>query len=65
MMGSRYEDGSPIADQPIADELRTLLATGHETAATTLAWTVERPRRHPDLLSRLTAEVDAGRCELT
>ncbi|MCH9733861.1 MAG: cytochrome P450 [Actinomycetia bacterium] len=65
LMGARYEDGSAIADEHIADELLTLLAAGHETTATTLAWAVERLRRHPDLLRRLTAEVDAGGTELT
>jgi cytochrome P450 len=65
MLGARYEDGSPISDDHIADELLTLLAAGHETTATTLAWTIERLRRHPRLLSRLTAEVDSGGTELT
>ena len=60
MLQARYEDGSPISDDHIADELLTLLAAGHETTATTLAWAVERLRRHPRLLARLTAEVDAG-----
>src|ERR1700742_3890199 len=64
MLQARYEDGSPISDDHIADELLTLLAAGHETTATTLAWTVERIRRHPRLLSRLTADVDAGGSEL-
>ena len=65
MLRARYEDGSPISDGHVADELLTLLAAGHETTATTLAWTIERLRRHPRLLSRLTAEVDAGGTELT
>ena len=60
MLQARYEDGSPISDDHVADELLTLLAAGHETTATTLAWTVERLRRHPRLLARLTAEVDDG-----
>ena len=64
MLQARYEDGSPISDDHIADELLTLLAAGHETTATTLAWAVERLRRQPRLLSRLTAEVDAGGSEL-
>ena len=61
MLQARYEDGSPISDDHVADELLTLLAAGHETTATTLAWAVERLRRHPRLLARLTAEVDARR----
>ena len=64
MLQARYEDGSPISDDHVADELLTLLAAGHETTATTLAWTVERLRRHPRLLARLTAEVDAGGSDL-
>jgi cytochrome P450 len=64
MLSARYEDGSAISDGHIADELLTLLAAGHETTATTLAWAVERLRRHPRLLSRLTAEVDADKSEL-
>lgn len=64
MLQARYEDGSPIADDHVADELLTLLAAGHETTATTLAWAVERLRRHPRLLNRLVAEVDAGDSEL-
>ena len=64
MLQAPYEDGSPISDDHVADELLTLLAAGHETTATTLAWTVERLRRHPRMLARLTAEVDAGGAEL-
>jgi cytochrome P450 len=64
MLQARYEDGSPISDDHVADELLTLLAAGHETTATTLAWAVERLRRHPRLLSRLRAEVDGGESEL-
>jgi cytochrome P450 family 138 len=53
MLQSRYEDGSPITRAEIADELITLLAAGHETTATTLAWAVERLQRHPQLLDRV------------
>ncbi|MGB8406895.1 MAG: cytochrome P450 [Mycobacterium sp.] len=65
LLQARYEDGSAISDDHVADELLTLLAAGHETTATTLTWTMERIRRHPDLLARLAAEVDAGGTELT
>jgi cytochrome P450 len=64
MLQARYDDGSPIADDHVADELLTLLAAGHETTATTLAWTVERLRRHPRLLTRLGEEIDAGGSDL-
>ncbi|WP_445167935.1 cytochrome P450 [Mycolicibacterium sp. Dal123E01] len=64
MLRARYEDGSAISDRHVADELLTLLTAGHETTATTLAWLVERVRRHPQLLNRLTQEADAGGSEL-
>jgi cytochrome P450 family 138 len=64
MLQSRYEDGSPMTRDEIADELITMLAAGHETTATTLAWAVERLQRHPQLLDRLVADRDAGSEEL-
>jgi cytochrome P450 len=60
MLQSRYDDGAPMTRAEIADQLLTLLAAGHETTATTLAWTVERLRRHPDVLRDLVDEADAG-----
>jgi cytochrome P450 len=64
VLQSRYEDGSPMTRAEIADELITMLAAGHETTATTLAWAVERLQRHPRLLGRLVADLDAGSEEL-
>jgi cytochrome P450 len=56
--GSHDETG--VARQDIFDELLTLVCAGHETAATALAWTFERLRRHPDVLAELVREVDEG-----
>ncbi|WP_433203478.1 cytochrome P450 [Nocardia sp. CA-107356] len=64
MLQARYDDGTAMTRSEIADELLTLLTAGHETTATTLSWTVERLRRHPEVLARLVAEVDAGGSEL-
>ena len=50
--------------QDICDELLTLVCAGHETTASTLAWTFERLRRHPDVLAELVREVDEGGSEL-
>jgi cytochrome P450 family 138 len=60
MLQSRYDDGARMSHRDIADQLLTLLAAGHETTATTLAWAVERLRRHPALLRALVEEVDQG-----
>ena len=64
LLRALYEDGEPIPDRHIVNELLTLLAAGYETTSASLAWAVERLRRHPRLLSRLTDEVDAGGSEL-
>jgi cytochrome P450 len=60
LIAARHEDGSPMSDEEIRDELVTLLVAGHETTATALAWAVERLVRHPEKLERLRAEVLAG-----
>jgi cytochrome P450 len=60
LLEARYEDGSPMSDQELRDELMTLLVAGHETTASTLAWAFERLQREPEVLARLQAEVDAG-----
>lgn len=61
---STYDDGSAMSRSEIADELLTLLAAGHETTASTLAWAFERLSRHPRVLAELVAEVDADGAEL-
>lgn len=58
LLDAHYDDGSKMSRSAIADELLTLLAAGHETTATSLAWGVERLRRHPELLARLQEEAE-------
>src|SRR4051812_32580 len=53
LLDARHEDGSPMTDQELRDELMTLLVAGHETTATSLSWALERLVRHPDKLERL------------
>ena len=57
---ARYEDGEPMSDEAIRDEVMTLLLAGHETTATSLAWAFERILRHPDVLERLVSDLEAG-----
>ena len=64
LLGARYENGEPVEDQDIVDELVTLVSAGHETTGSALAWAVERLSRHPEVLSRLVDEVDTGGSEL-
>lgn len=60
LLTASHEDGTPMADSEVRDELLTLLTAGHETTATSLSWAVERLCRHPEKLGRLREEVEAG-----
>jgi cytochrome P450 len=64
LLRSSYDDGSTMSHKDIGDELLALLAAGHETTASTLAWAFERISRHPELLAGLVEEVDNGGNEL-
>jgi len=55
------EDGSPMSEKKLRDELVTLLSDG--PTATSLAWVFERLLRHPDKLARLREEVLRGEGE--
>ena len=61
LLQARYSDGSTMTDEDLRDELMTLLVAGHESTATALAWALELLLRHPDKVSRLRDEAEAGR----
>lgn len=52
LLTARDEDGEPLTDRELRDELVTMLVAGHETTASALSWTFERLLRHPDALAR-------------
>ncbi|HWM63682.1 MAG TPA: cytochrome P450 [Solirubrobacterales bacterium] len=58
LVDARYEDGSPLSEKDLRDELLTLLTDGPTSSS--LAWVFERLLRHPEKLARLREEVDAG-----
>ena len=60
LLQARDEDGQPMTDVELRDELVTLLVAGHETTATGLAWAFELLTHHPAAMARLTAEARAG-----
>ncbi len=55
---ARYEDGGSMGDDELRDHLLTLLVGGHETTATSLAWTFACALGHPGTLERMRDEVD-------
>ena len=58
LVAARFEDGAPMDDAEIRDQLMTLLLAGHETTATGLAWTFDLLVHHPAVLERLAAGGD-------
>jgi len=59
LMAARHDDGSPMSDAELRDELVTILGAGHETTATGLAWAMERLLRNPPVLDRLRDSIAA------
>jgi cytochrome P450 family 135 len=58
MLGeARYEDGSPMSEQDLRDELVTLLTDGPTSSL--ISWAFERILRHPEQYARLRADVDS------
>jgi cytochrome P450 len=60
LLQARDEEGKPMTDVELHDELMTLLVAGHETTATAIAWAFELLLRNPAELARLQDEVDTG-----
>jgi cytochrome P450 len=65
LLEARHEDGTPMTDEELRDELVTLLVAGHETTASTLAWGLERLARRPEVMRRLVRELGEGDDYLT
>ncbi|HEV2859250.1 MAG TPA: cytochrome P450 [Solirubrobacterales bacterium] len=60
LLQARDDDGSPMSDTELRDELVTVVGAGHETTATGLAWALERLLRTPLALERLRESIAAG-----
>ncbi|HEX5145789.1 MAG TPA: cytochrome P450 [Conexibacter sp.] len=53
-----HEDGTPMGDAEIRDQLATLVMAGHETTATALSWAFDLLLRNPSVLARLRDDAD-------
>lgn len=60
LLRARDEHDQPMTEIELRDELITMLAAGHETTATGLAFAFDLLLRHPQALSRLKQELAAG-----
>jgi cytochrome P450 family 110 len=57
MMTARDEEGQPMTDQELRDEMMTLLFAGHETTATAIAWALYWIHAVPEVGQKLRKEL--------
>ena len=60
LLAAGGDDGEPLGDAEVRDELLTLMLAGKETTATAVTWAVHLLGRHPAELERLREDVAAG-----
>jgi cytochrome P450 len=53
LLQARDEDGAPLSDRDLRDELLTLLVAGHETTSAALSWALTEVADHPEAQARL------------
>lgn len=63
LLAARHEDGSPLSELELRDELVTTLVAGHETTASQLAWAFSTLARMAELAGSLSDELDRGEGE--
>ncbi|MFN9621672.1 MAG: cytochrome P450 [Cyanobacteriota bacterium] len=61
LLDARDEEGQPLTDGELRDELITLLVAGHETTATALSWALHWLATRPEVRQRLLQEVGEAR----
>ena len=64
LLGARDEDGRPMTDTQLRDEVITMLLAGHETTAVSLSWIWYLLAQYPAVEAKLWEELDqvlAGR----
>ncbi len=59
LLAARDEDGNPMSEQQLRDEVITLFVAGHETTANALAWAFYLVAQHPDVEAKLVQELAA------
>ncbi|MGZ4032533.1 MAG: cytochrome P450, partial [Tumebacillaceae bacterium] len=58
LLETRDENGQPIPDREIRDQILTILIAGHETTANALSWVWYLLSQHPDVEAQFHHELD-------
>jgi cytochrome P450 len=60
LTAARDDDGKPLSQGHIRDQLMSLILAGHETTAAQLSWAFQLLAHHPRVTERIAGELDAG-----
>ncbi len=58
LLGARDDDGNPMSNEQLRDELLTLMLAGHETTAASLAWVLYHVLQTPEVSRALHEELE-------
>lgn len=57
LLAARDDEGNPMREQQLRDEVITLFVAGHETTANALAWAFYLVAKHPEVEAKLLQEI--------
>jgi cytochrome P450 len=57
LLAASHGDGTPLSRQEIRDALVTMIFAGHDTTSVALAWALEQVVPRPDIVERVTDEI--------
>jgi cytochrome P450 family 135 len=60
LVRAEHENGMPLGDREIRDQVLTMIMAGYETTTSAGAWALERLLRSPGQLHRLRSEIEEG-----
>ncbi|MEM1258234.1 MAG: cytochrome P450 [Bacteroidota bacterium] len=63
LLESRYEDGTPMEEEQMIDEIMILFTAGHETTSNALTFTCQLLAKNPEYQDRISEEAQASKGE--
>lgn len=58
LLAARDDEGNEMTEEELRDQVMTIFLAGHETTAHTLSWTWYLLSQHPEVETKLSAELD-------